>query len=226
MDLGKLKMEGDQIDEYIAKFETLLDKAEIPHTEVGAIQKFKDRLRKGVLSKILQRDQWPTTIDEWQTNAQQEVRCMAIVKESLGDKGNYHLSNTQAKWRSLSQQFKSGKKKDEAVPMEIDAAKFIRNPKQEEKNAQLHKEGRCFKCKKQGHMKDACPKWAKESKGKPPPYQPKARSADVPGPSSMGPTDKAPYKEPQDIEQLTRSIHALDSQRTNKLFQLMEEEDF
>jgi hypothetical protein len=42
----------------------------------------------------------------------------------------------------------------------------------------------------------------------------------------MGPTDKAPYKEPQDIEQLTRSIHALDSQRTNKLFQLMEEEDF
>jgi Retrotransposon gag protein len=46
MDLGKLEMEGDQIDEYIARFETLLDKAEIPCTEVGAIQKFKDGSRR------------------------------------------------------------------------------------------------------------------------------------------------------------------------------------
>jgi hypothetical protein len=69
MDLGKLKMESDQIDEYIAKFENLLKKSEIPRTEVGAIQKFKDGLRKGVLTKILQRDQWPEKINEWQEYA-------------------------------------------------------------------------------------------------------------------------------------------------------------
>jgi hypothetical protein len=44
MDLAKLKMEGNNIDDYIAKFENLLRKADIPRTEVGSIQKFKDRL--------------------------------------------------------------------------------------------------------------------------------------------------------------------------------------
>jgi hypothetical protein len=92
MDLGKLEMESDQINEYIAKFENLLKKSEIPRTEVGAIQKFKDGLRKGVLTKILQRDQWPRKIDEWQEYAQREVHHMAIMKESLGDRDNYHLS--------------------------------------------------------------------------------------------------------------------------------------
>ena len=62
-ELAKLEMEGDQIDEYIAKFENLLCKADIPRTEVGSIQKFKEGLRKGVLAAILRRDQWPETID-------------------------------------------------------------------------------------------------------------------------------------------------------------------
>jgi hypothetical protein len=53
MDLARLEMEGNHIDEYIAKFENLLRKADIPRTEVGSIQKFKDGLRKGVLSAIL-----------------------------------------------------------------------------------------------------------------------------------------------------------------------------
>jgi hypothetical protein len=44
MDLAKLEMEGNNIDDYIAKFKNLLCKADIPHTEVGSIQKFKDRL--------------------------------------------------------------------------------------------------------------------------------------------------------------------------------------
>jgi hypothetical protein len=44
MDLAKLEMEGNNIDDYIAKFENLLQKADIPRTEVGSIQKFKDGL--------------------------------------------------------------------------------------------------------------------------------------------------------------------------------------
>jgi hypothetical protein len=61
-------MEGNLVKEYIAKFENLLKRAEIPRTEVGAIEKFKSGLRKG-LKAILSRDQWPETIDEWELHA-------------------------------------------------------------------------------------------------------------------------------------------------------------
>jgi hypothetical protein len=44
MDLAKLEMEGNQVNEYIAKFKNLLRKSDIPQTEVGSIQKFKDGL--------------------------------------------------------------------------------------------------------------------------------------------------------------------------------------
>jgi uncharacterized pyridoxal phosphate-containing UPF0001 family protein len=44
MELARLEMEGNQVDEYIAKFENLLRKSDIPWTEVGSIQKFKDGL--------------------------------------------------------------------------------------------------------------------------------------------------------------------------------------
>ncbi len=92
MELAKLEMKGNQVDNYIVKFENLLWKSDIPQTKVGSIQKFKDGLRKGVLSAILRCDQWPETINEWEEHARCEVRRFKIIKESLRDKGNTHLS--------------------------------------------------------------------------------------------------------------------------------------
>jgi hypothetical protein len=66
-------MEGNNIDDYIAKFENLLHKADIPCTEVGSIQKFKDGLQQGVLCAILNKERWPDTIDQWEEAARQEV---------------------------------------------------------------------------------------------------------------------------------------------------------
>ena len=122
IELAKLKMEGNQVDDYIAKFENLLQKSDIPWTKVESIQKFKDGLHKGVLSAILRCNQWPETIYEWEEHAQREVQRFKIIKESLGDKGNTHLSTKQAKWHSTAQQLKSSThKKDGVVPMKIDA---------------------------------------------------------------------------------------------------------
>jgi len=67
--LSKLKMDGDLIDDYISTFENLLSRGEIPRSEVGAIEKFKDGLKYGILVTILRRDTWPTTIDEWEEAA-------------------------------------------------------------------------------------------------------------------------------------------------------------
>ena len=98
IELAKLKMKEDNINKYIAKFENLLRKGEIPRDDVAALFRFKGGLRKGVYAAILKRDTWPMTLDEWQQHARREVRHFAIMKESLGENGNYNLSTKQAKW--------------------------------------------------------------------------------------------------------------------------------
>ena len=133
-------MKEDNIDEYIAKFENLLHKGEIPRDDIAALFRFKGGLRKGVHTAILRRDTWPMTLDEWQQSARREVRRFGIVRESLGESGNYNLSTKQAKWKTAAQQFRSSGKqrRDEAVLMEIDAAQVRpRNPEREAKNTQL-----------------------------------------------------------------------------------------
>ncbi len=175
--LGKLEMEGDWIDEYIAKLEGLLHRANILRTEVTIMTMFTDGLWKGVHAAILQLDTWPTTLGEWEEAARREVRHMGIIKIQLGKRGNPHLSTCQSKWQFKAQQVLKPKKKDKAVPMEIDAGLPNKvNSKKQKENLCLQKEGRCYKCGKQGHMKKECLKW-KGKNDKPPPYKPKACTA-------------------------------------------------
>jgi hypothetical protein len=180
MDLAKLEMEGNNIDDYIAKFENLLCKVDIPRTKVGSIQKFKDGLRQGVLHAILNKERWPNTIDQWKEATRREVQRFSIIKEAMGDRTNNFLSTKQAKWQMTTQQLKSStKKKDEAVPMEISVGQIRdKDLKKEAENACLCKEGRCYKCGQQGHLKRNCSDWLKRS-DKPPPYPSKACSTNT-----------------------------------------------
>ena len=59
-------MEGNLINKYIAQFESLLKKAEIPQNKVGVIIKFCNRLHKGLTAAIYNKENWPNTLDEWQ----------------------------------------------------------------------------------------------------------------------------------------------------------------
>ena len=159
MELQKNRMDGDLIDEYIAKFETLLSKGEIPWTEVGAIEKFKDGLKPRVLKGILIRDTWPTNIDEWEEAVRREVCRFRIMKEALGRQGQSF--GKPPKWQADAHKFLA-KRKNELVPMEVDAATTQeKKPFKRGFDDNLKKEGRCFQCHKQGHMKKDCPDKAK-----------------------------------------------------------------
>jgi len=188
MQLAKLEMDGNLIDEYIAKFENLLRKAEIPRDEVGSLQKFKDGLKRYLLQAILRRDKWPETLDEWQDQARREVRRHDIVKEALGGEYKSPLTHPkQSRWNSFAQQFKStatNKKRDGVVPMEIDAAyapskaPSTQGPGsvKETRSDRLKRLGKCFGCEQTGHIRSQCPTNPSAPKQS---FPQKARSAQI-----------------------------------------------
>ena len=57
-------MEREDIDNYIAKFENLLQKAEIPWGKAIVMDLFRNRLKKGLHSAIFREQTWPTNLDK------------------------------------------------------------------------------------------------------------------------------------------------------------------
>ena len=160
--LMRLTMSGWDVDTYIATFDRLTAAAGWDSNSEGTIAKFREGLSKGIHSKALDRDHIPRTIDEWKAAARTEV-ARAREKYNAGLTGNQRrnapksggYSNAQTQPRTQSNQNNSG-----VVPMEVDSTTGTNNFKKltPEERAQLTKEGRCFRCRLQGHMARDCPK--------------------------------------------------------------------
>ena len=159
--LMRLTMNGWDVDTYIAMFDHLTLAAGWDQNSEGTIAKFREGLSKGVHSKALDRDRIPCTIDEWKAAARTEV-ARAKEKYNVGLTGNQRRNppkpgsyNTSNSSRAQSNSNNNG-----IVPMEVDNATGQTSFKKltPEERAQLTKEGRCFRCRLQGHMARDCPK--------------------------------------------------------------------
>ena len=160
--LMRLTMNGWDVDTYIATFDCLTLAARWDSNSEGTIAKFRKGLSKGVHSKALDCDRIPRTINEWKAAAQTEV-ARAKEKYNAGLTGNQRRNplklgmylTTQTTPRTQSNSNNSG-----VVPMEVDNVTGQTNFKKltPEERAQLAKEGRCFRCRLQGHMARDCPK--------------------------------------------------------------------
>ena len=157
----QLTMNGWDVDTYIATFDRLTLAAGWDQDSEGTIAKFREGLSKGVHSKALDRDRIPRTIDEWKAAARTEV-ARAKEKYNAGLTGNQHRNpprsgnyNTPNPSRTTPNSNNGG-----IVPMEVDNVTAQTNFKKltPEERAQLAKEGRCFRCRLQGHMACDCPK--------------------------------------------------------------------
>ena len=158
--LMRLTMNGWDMDTYITTFDRLTLAAGWDSNSEGTIAKFRKGLSKGVHSKALDHDHIPCTIEEWKAAARTEV-ARAKEKYNTGLTRNQRQNPPKAgtypqtQTRSQSNSNSSG-----VVPMEVDNVTGQTNFKKlmPEERAQLTREGRCFRCRLQGHMARDCPK--------------------------------------------------------------------
>jgi hypothetical protein len=113
-------------------------------------------------SKALDRDKIPHTIDEWKATARNKV-ARAKEKYNAGLTGaqrrNQQKPRDFGNFQHQSNQPRQQQSNPNHIPMDVDAANITQFKKlTPEECAQLAKEGRCFRCRLQGHMACNCPK--------------------------------------------------------------------
>jgi hypothetical protein len=87
-EFNNLEQKGNEIDDYIIKFNNLCSRLEFDCRSQLLIDKFSNGLSKGIHSKILQLNIWPETLEEWQETARRTVRRNTIMHVCVGGRGN------------------------------------------------------------------------------------------------------------------------------------------
>ena len=149
--LKAFKMEGDNLDSYMSQHATLVRLSGWAPEGEAAIETFRGGLKTPLLLAIMKRDNQPETLKEWKEAAITEqkkwknIRAAGLLKKR-GDK-----DDRAARIKAALERRSKTKDPD---AMDIDNTRLA--PLTEEERRQLMKEGRCFKCRQQGHLSNAC----------------------------------------------------------------------
>jgi hypothetical protein len=230
--LQKLEMKGHDIDGYIAKFEDLIVQAEWERGAAGTIELFKDGLPSWLTYRMLSnRLHVPIGMDGWQMAAREEIERAALISASLGPKrGKGGDSTRRTKFLALVNQ--KTRRDPDAMDVDVNLAKTGQLSKQEREK--LSKEGRCFFCKKQGHMARNCPDRPKRTtpfpgkdKGKPP-FKAKASQVEVVDDREEKDKEESAEEPPpyEDDKALIAKIRKMKTEDRDRLLDSLVEEDF
>ena len=151
--LKSLRMTGDDLDSYMAEHKELVRLAKWDLDGDGSVEAFHNGLKNGLKLAILKRDDLSTTLDEWRTAAKKEQTKWALIKSAGVLKGGN--ARRQDKWKNALRGKSSSKQRDPNV-MDVDNVRL--GPLTDEKRKKLSAEGRCFRCRQQGHMSQNCSK--------------------------------------------------------------------
>jgi hypothetical protein len=166
-ELIQLVMNGDEVDEYITKFERLMMKAGWERSAQGSLELFKQGLRKDLHREILQRDSIPRTLDEWQEAARREARRRISIMASVGPRGCEFLSIQMNRRREplgnppTRQPRRGPDAIDTGVLTVGDGGRtgWRERGLSESERKKRQIEGRCFFCNRQGHFCKDCLSW-------------------------------------------------------------------
>ena len=153
-------MQGYDIDTYNATFERLAAAAEWEPDAKGTIAKYRNGLRNNIHRKILERETWPTTMDGWEEAARKEVNRAKEIENAGLNRFRNQISRDTGQYQTGQRQSNQTSRNGGIVPMDVDNATATLPFKKltDEERAKYRAEGRCFRCRTQGHMARNCPK--------------------------------------------------------------------
>ena len=150
-----IAMDRSDLDGFVSKFERLARLAGYDLNSSLVLDKFGSKLIPGLYAAIVNSQDEPVTWTDWVRAAQKYQQKYLLVQANLGDRRSKDPQKGQ-KNRSKEQwqQALRPKPKDPNA-MEIDhvCARGITT----DERAELMRSGKCFTCKKQGHLSRDCP---------------------------------------------------------------------
>ena len=152
-----LKMERGKLDTYIAKFERLARMAGYNLQDQMVLDRFGSGLNPGLFTTIINNTD-PRTWLDWTRAAQKYQQKYLLIHSALGIKtGN---SNSKARKKPQTpEQWKVAWNKRGNNPDTMDTTPGHTRARRidADEQTELMKAGKCFTCKKQGHLSRDCP---------------------------------------------------------------------
>ena len=158
--LTKMELNMDKVDTSITLFKRLIREAGWGPDAEGTIKLFQDILPVGLHRTIRQRETLPATLDEWYDATRKTVQRWQDLNDNIGPKGGPGHISTRANRMRGYQKAPPPKRQRDPDAMDVDAIRTTGKLSDEERT-HLMKEGRCFRCRKLGHMSQACPEKGK-----------------------------------------------------------------
>jgi hypothetical protein len=158
--LMKLQMKELDIDTYNTTFEQLAAAAKWEPNAKGTIARYRARLRENVHRRVVNWENLPTTMTEWKNAAHKEVGRIKELQSAglIGPRRNQ--SHDQHAYQTGNQHVSHPSSNNQHIPMDVDSTNisipFCKLT--DEERAMFWAEGRCFRCRTQGHMACNCPK--------------------------------------------------------------------
>ena len=163
--LMKLEMKDYEADTYITTFERLAKDAEWEPDAKGTIARFKAGIKEHLHRRILNRDTRPKTMADWKKALRDEVERMREVRNAGFTSSRFPQGRPTQGLFQATRQPPSRSSTSGVVPMDVDATTIKAwipggppfKKLTEEERVLCMKEGRCLRCRKQGHMARQCP---------------------------------------------------------------------
>jgi hypothetical protein len=155
------KMANDDIDTYIAGFETLVKQAGWSRNDAGTMDLFQAGLKHELKKAILNQETWPTTLDQWERDARNQNNRhkarMALLGPRSGQPSRPTLTQEQLR-RGMGLPPRPSQPRRDPFAMDVDTAHTEANLATHAQRERFRKEGRCMGCGQFGHFVKSCPK--------------------------------------------------------------------